>query len=52
MDIFSNQLIQFYYSARNARIAIAALATTIPSVRPSVCLSVRHMPVLCHNDGT
>ena len=22
------------------------------SVRPSVCLSVRHTPVLCQNDGT
>jgi len=31
----------FYYSARNARIASAVLATAIPSVRLSVCLSVR-----------
>ena len=30
-----------FYSARNARIASAVLATAIPSVRPSVCLSVR-----------
>jgi len=43
-----------FYSARNARIASAVLATAIPSVRPSVsvCLSVRHTPVLCQNDGT
>jgi len=47
-----------FYSARNARIASASavLATAIPSVRPSVCLSVcpsvRHTPVLCQNDGT
>ena len=39
----------FFYSARNARIASAVLATAIrPSVRPSV----RHTPVLCQNDGT
>ena len=30
-----------FYSARNARIASAVLATAIPSVRLSVCLSVR-----------
>ena len=49
-----------FYSARNARIASAVLATAIPSVRPSVrpsvclfvCLSVGHTPVLCQNDGT
>jgi len=49
-----------FYSARNAHIASAVLATAIPSVclsvRPSlclsVCLSVRHTPVLCQNDGT
>ena len=29
-----------FYSARNARIASAVLATAIPSVRPSTCLSV------------
>jgi len=44
------------YSARNARIASAVLATAIPSVRLSVglsvCPSVRHTPVLCQNDGT
>jgi len=33
-----------FYSARNARIASAVLATAIPSV----C----HTPVLCQNDGT
>ena len=43
-------------AARNARIASAVLATAIPSVRLSVCrlsvcLSVRHTPVLCQNDG-
>ena len=37
-----------FYSARNARIASVVLATAIPSV----CLSVRHTPVLCQNDGT
>jgi len=37
-----------FYSARNARIASAVLATAIPSVR----LSVRYTPVLCQNDGT
>jgi len=37
-----------FYSARNARIASTVLATAIPSV----CLSVRHTPVLCQNDGT
>ena len=41
-----------FYSARNARIASVVLATAIPSVRLSVCLSVRHTPVLCQNDGT
>jgi len=41
-----------FYSTRNARIAGAVLSTAIPSVRPSVCPSVRHMPVLCQNDGT
>ena len=40
--------IERFYSARNARIASAVLATAIPSVRPSV----RHTPVLCQNDGT
>ena len=30
-----------FYSARNARIASAIIATEIPSVRPSVRLSVR-----------
>jgi len=32
---------QVFYSARNARIASAVLATAIPSVCPSVCPSVR-----------
>jgi len=41
-----------FYSARNARIASALLATAIPSVCPSVCPSVRHTPVLCQNGGT
>ena len=45
-----------FYSARQARIASAVLATAMPSVRLSVCLSVRlsvrHTPVLCQNDGT
>ena len=33
-------LMQYFYSAHNARIASAVLATAIPSVRLSVCLSV------------
>ena len=33
-------LVLCFYSARNARIASAVLATAIASVRPSVCLSV------------
>ena len=43
-----------FYSAHNARIASAVLATAIPSVsvRPSVRPSVCHTPVLCQNDGT
>jgi len=46
-------LIRLFTARRNACIASAAvLATAIPSVRPSVCLSVRHTPVLCQNDGT
>jgi len=36
-----------FYSMRNC-IASAVLAIAIPSV----CLSVCHTPVLCHNDGT
>jgi len=40
-----------FYSAHNARIASALLAMAIPSVCLSVCLSVRHTPVLCQNDG-
>jgi len=43
----------FLFTARrNARIASAVLAIAIPSVRLSVCPSVRHTPVLCQNDGT
>ena len=34
------------------RFASAVLATAIPSVCPSVCLSFSHTPVLCQNDGT
>jgi len=41
-----------FTARRNALIASAVLATAIPSVRPSVCLSVRHTPVLCQNYGT
>ena len=37
-----------FTARRNARIASAVLATAIPSV----CLSVRHTPVLRQNDGT
>jgi len=45
--------ILLFTARRNARIASAVLATAIPSsVRLSVCLSVRHTPVLCQNDGT
>jgi len=36
-----------FTARRNARIASAVLATAIPSV----CLSLRHAPVLCQNDG-
>ena len=37
-----------FYSACNARIASAVLAMAIPSVRPSVCLSVRPSVRLSH----
>ena len=37
---------------RNARIASAVVVTAIPSLCPSVRLSVCHTPVLCQNDGT
>ena len=55
-----NDSVKIFYSARNARIASAVLATALPSVRLSVCpsvclsvcLSVCHTPVLCQNDGT
>jgi len=40
-----------FTARRNARIASAVLAIAIPSVCPSVRPSVRHMPVLCQNDG-
>jgi len=46
------EILRFLQRARNARIASAVLATAIPSVCPSVHLSVRHTPVLCQNDGT
>jgi len=46
LEIFFGTARLVFYSARNARIASAVLATAIPSVR----LSVR--PVLCQNDGT
>ena len=39
LRIFNNVIL--FYSARNARIASAVLATAFPSVRPSVCLSIR-----------
>jgi len=42
--------IELLFTAR--RIASAALVTAIPSVCPSVRLSVRHTPVLCQSDGT
>ena len=45
-------LLRVITARRNARIASAVLATAIPSVRPSVGLSVCHTPVLCQNDGT
>jgi len=35
------EVVSVFYSARNARIASAVLAMAIPSVRPSVRLSVR-----------
>ena len=38
--VFKHELLLSFYSARNARIASAVLATAIPSVRLSVCLSV------------
>jgi len=44
-------LCDFFTARRNARIASAVLAMAIPSVLPSVRLSVRHMLVLCQNDG-
>jgi len=45
-----------FTARRNARIAGAVLYSygnsVCLSVRPSVCLSVCHTPVLCQNDGT
>ena len=41
-----------FTARRNACIASAVLATAIPSVRPSISLSVCHTPVLCQNDCT
>jgi len=42
LQVCTGYLLQFssFYSARNARIASAVLATATPSVRPSVRLSV------------
>jgi len=40
-----------FYIARNARIASAVLATAIPSVRLSVCLSVRQTTITGSNFG-
>jgi len=40
LHVFSSLVLNGFYSARNARIASAVLATAIPSVRPSVCPSV------------
>jgi len=40
MSLNSTTLSVDFYSARNARIASAVLATAIPSFRPSVRLSV------------
>ena len=39
--MFSVLIFNGFYSARNARIASAVFATAIPSVRLSVCLSVK-----------
>jgi len=47
-----NTPVDSFYSARNARIASAVLATAILSVCLSVRPSVHHTPVLCQNDGT
>ena len=52
LTITMANLNRFFTARRNARIASAVLATAIPSVRPSVCLSVRHTLVLCQNDGS
>jgi len=41
LSYMSTQEFGSFYSARNARIASALLAIAIPSVRLSVCLSVR-----------
>ena len=46
-------LVCHFTALRKASFASAVYATANPSsVRPSVCLSVRHTPVLCHNEGT
>ena len=54
LSFLPTKYLAHFYSARNARIASAVLATAIPSVHPSVCpsvcLSVRHTTVLCQND--
>jgi len=35
---------------RDAMLARVFATVTCPSVRPSVCLSLRHAPVLCQNE--
>jgi len=46
----------FFTALANARIASAVRTrysnSVCPSVRLSVCLTVRHTPVLCQNEGT
>jgi len=46
-ETVSTQFCNFFTARRNAHIASAVQAIAIPSV----CLSVRHTPVLCQNDG-
>ena len=48
-------LLLFFITARRKAtrsFESAVYATANPSVRLSVCLSARHTPVLCQNDGT